>query len=237
MSNSYFQFKKFTIEQDRCAMKVSTDACLQGAWAPVVLNARSVLDIGTGTGLLSLMIAQQFPELTIDAIELDEAAAGQASENVRSSPFAGRINVFQGDINNWNSEKKFDFIVCNPPFFINSLKGPEAKRNSARHDVSLSQQQLVSVLKDRLLVDGHGCFLWPIAEHQEWEKVLKAAGVYLEQILLIKDSETSNVKRVISTCSFQKPETTSETTLIIKQSDGTYTDDFIALLQPFYLKL
>ena len=218
-------------------MKVSTDACLQGAWAPVGVNSKSVLDIGAGSGLLSLMIAQRFNEVKIDAVEIDENAAAQANENVQSSPFADRINVIRSDVNSWSNSKKYDFIICNPPFFIDSLKGPEAARNNARHNISLSQRDLVAILKKYLDANGRACFLWPSAEHQQWENELKTVGLYLYQLLLVKDNEAAKVKRIISTCGFVKPYSIIEAELIIKNRDGSYTDDFNALLQAFYLKL
>src|SRR5437763_1278410 len=115
MSQSYFQFKQFTIHQDHCAMKVSTSACIQGAWTPIPDNAGSALDVGTGTGLLSLMLAQRAPQLSIDSIEIDAIAAAQANENVHQSPFADHIHLMQCDAKEYNPEKKYDLIICNPP--------------------------------------------------------------------------------------------------------------------------
>src|SRR5262245_25570320 len=123
MSNTFFQFKQFRIEQDKCAMKVSTDACIQGAWTPIEENVRNVLDIGTGTGLLSLMLAQRKPGIRIEAIEIEEQAYKQAAENVAYSPWAEQIHVIPGDVRNDSLNRKFDLIVCNPPFFQNSLLG------------------------------------------------------------------------------------------------------------------
>eukprot|EP01136_Pigoraptor_vietnamica_P012822 Opistho-1_new@53158 len=117
MSNHYFQFKQFTIHQDKCAMKVSTDACIQGAWTPIANDVVHVLDIGTGTGLLSLMLAQRNSNIHIDAIELDADAARQAQENISASPWADRVDVMQGDVTAYQFAKQYDMVICNPPFF------------------------------------------------------------------------------------------------------------------------
>ncbi|MGN6568280.1 MAG: tRNA1(Val) (adenine(37)-N6)-methyltransferase, partial [Flavipsychrobacter sp.] len=143
MSNQYFQFKQFRIEQDKCAMKVSTDACIQGAWTPIHDHVRHVLDIGTGTGLLSLMLAQRDPRMHIDAVELDEQAATQAKENIVSSPFSERIDIIHGDAKEYQANQQYDLIICNPPFFQNSLLGDNSKRNTARHTLSFSYEDLL----------------------------------------------------------------------------------------------
>ena len=121
MANDYFQFKQFTIRQEKCAMKVGTDGVLLGAWADVT-QARRLLDIGTGTGLIAIMAAQRNPELIIDAIEIDPAAFEQARENANNTPWRERIHIFQGKVQTFAPAYKYDTIVCNPPFFINSTK-------------------------------------------------------------------------------------------------------------------
>lgn len=130
MANDYFQFKQFTIRQERCAMKVGTDGVLLGAWTDVT-HARRLLDIGTGTGLIAIMAAQRNPELIIDAIEIDPAAFEQARENANSTSWRERIHLFQGEVQAFAPPHKYDIIVCNPPFFINSTKNPELNRTLA----------------------------------------------------------------------------------------------------------
>jgi tRNA1Val (adenine37-N6)-methyltransferase len=138
LGNSYFQFKQFTVHQGDCAMKVTTDACIQGAWTPVQKDEVRILDIGAGTGLLSLMLAQKAPNAIVDAVELNEQAATQAGQNFAGSPWADRLNVICSDIQGYRATHKYDLIISNPPFFNNSLKGPEASRNNARHTTALT---------------------------------------------------------------------------------------------------
>ena len=143
MSNSYFQFKQFTVFHDRCAMKVGTDGVLLGAWTRTGQGC-SILDIGTGTGLIALILAQRIPDARITAVELDREAALQAAENVRNSPWAARIEVVEADIRQYATRVShpFDIIVSNPPFFNSSLHSPSEARTQARHTDSLSYAEL-----------------------------------------------------------------------------------------------
>ena len=139
MANSFFKFQQFTVRQEHCAMKVGTDGTLLGAWAN---GGRSVLDIGTGTGLIALMMAQRFPEARVTAIDIDQAACLQAHDNVAASPFASRIQIVQADVADYEAEP-FDVIVSNPPYFVESLTCPDYQRTTARHTASLTYQTLM----------------------------------------------------------------------------------------------
>ena len=158
MSNSFFQFQRFTIYQDRCAMKVGTDGTLLGAWAsvPSMVEAQRVLDIGTGTGLIALMMAQRFPQALVTGIDIDEAAVQQARENAAASPFAARVAIVSGDVtvlSDREAANGYDAIVCNPPYFTDSLQSPDAQRTLARHTATLSYRALMESAW-RLLSDG-----------------------------------------------------------------------------------
>lgn len=238
MRNTYFQFKQFRIEQEHCAMKVSTDACIQGAWSPLKSEAKQVLDIGTGTGLLSIMLAQRYPSISIDAIELDATAAQQAQENFSNSPWANRIHLLQGDATIYPFDKKYDYIICNPPFFNNSLLGPQQQRNQARHTLSLSYQHLISLLKNNLTATGNASILLPFHEGTTiWTSLLEEAGMYLEQVLHIAPSSNKPFNRIVLICCLSNQEKLTPEIVSIRNSDQSYTDSFIRLLQPFYTSL
>src|SRR5258706_15748275 len=180
MSNSYFQFKQFAIHQDRCAMKVTTDACLFGAWAASKAREREltvqkrILDIGAGTGLLSLMIAQQC-DVQVDAIEIDKAAAEQASENVNSSPWKEKIRVMQGDIKSIAKGPMscYDIVVCNPPFYENELTSPSHEKNIAHHSKELSLPEVLQAIHDSLVREGQFFLLLPFKRMTEAELLLE----------------------------------------------------------------
>ena len=150
MPNPYFRFKKFTVYHDRCAMKVGTDGVLLGAWVNV--SGDNILDIGTGTGLISLMMAQRNEKAVIDAIDIDSDAVSQAKDNIGNSPFSNRINSWNASLQEFSSkvEKRYDVIVSNPPFFVQSLKSPNKERSVARHTDSLPVADLIK---------GGGCLL------------------------------------------------------------------------------
>lgn len=162
---SGFQFKQFAIQQDRCAMKVGTDGVLLGAWAT---TGERMLDIGTGTGLIALMLAQRSSHAIVDAVEIDEAAAEQARENVVASPFADRVNVVNVEIQNFipTNGARYDVIVSNPPYFQNALGSPDKKRHAARHTDSLSYRELLDAAVRLLREDGRFCIIIPFDSRQ-----------------------------------------------------------------------
>jgi len=237
MSNSYFQFKQFRIEQDHCAMKVSTDACIQGAWTPIFDGVEHVLDIGTGTGLLSLMLAQRNPDILIDAIELDINAAQQAKYNSSASPWASRINVIQGDIRTHYFSTQYDLVICNPPFFVNSLLGDKPERNIARHTTSLTFPDLLDAFKQYLSADGYACVLLPLPEHQQWNTLLRQNDWYIGETLLVKPNPTAAPNRIISLCSRNPYPDAKQETLMIRNAANEYTQAFKDLLHAYYLQL
>ncbi|PZF71544.1 tRNA1(Val) (adenine(37)-N6)-methyltransferase [Taibaiella soli] len=236
MANSYFQFKQFKIEQGSAAMKVSTDACIQGAWTAVQAADHDVLDIGCGTGLLSLMLAQKQSEIQIDAVELDADAALQASQNVKHSPWSDRINVFQEDIKDFRPEKKYDLIICNPPFFQNSLLGPDELRNQARHNHTLSYQDLFDVIEKHLHPSGRASILLPSVEHTIWETIVQQNGWSVYHKLLVYPSVNKTFNRVVSIIGSKQQETILEA-LQIRDAENNYSETFTRLLGPYYLKL
>lgn len=237
MSNSYFQFKQFRVEQDRCAMKVTTDACIQGAWTPVLPGVKDVLDIGTGTGLLTLMLAQKSSEITVDAIEVDKDAAGQARANVAGSPWRERINILEGDVRNYPFDKRYDLIITNPPFFSNSLLGDDVNKNLARHTLQLSFAELLNAANNCLKDDGYVSILLPIEEYGLWKTQAENDGWHEVNALFVRHTAQMPVKRVVGLFCKKSATSRHEKTLVIKGEEQNYTADFIELLSPYYLHL
>jgi len=236
MRNTYFQFKQFRIAQEASAMKVTTDACIQGAWTPVCPQVTKVLDIGTGTGLLSLMLAQRADHINIDAIELDNEAVNQAKENISVAPWQNRINLIHGDARIFPFGNQYDLIICNPPFFKDSFLSNTVSRNRARHDVSLSQNDLFEILNRNLSSGGYASVLFPLTEYIRWKALLQQKG-WVEMIKLsISHTQEAEVKRVVSICCRKSSSASEEHTLAIKNGDQ-YTTAFTDLLAPFYLYL
>lgn len=240
MSNTYFQFKQFTVQQDRCAMKVSTDACLFGAWAAEKINTlqltcRTILDIGAGTGLLSLMLAQKTGAM-IDAVELDRAAAYQARENVQASAWGDRIQVIQADIKTYSSNRKYDLIISNPPFFEKSLLSPDKINNQAKHSQDLTLQQLMQAAGEHLEATGHVAVLLPWSRMDYLVQTAIAEGFNLVAALLVSHSPAHPFFRsCLFLNRFAEQEVIREEMSI--KNENRYTERFTALLEDYYLYL
>lgn len=197
MGKDSFTFKQFVVRQDRCAMKVGTDGTLLGAWAEMERNDGRVLDIGTGTGLIALMMAQRYPEAKVTAIDIDEMAVSQAVENVQGSSFADRIEVFQADVNTFEPTEMFDSIVCNPPFFNNALICPDNQRTQARHTLSLSYQQLMAAAWRLLRDEGVFSLIIPNDFFQQLESEAHLAGFFLTRVFGVRTIEGKPIKRYL----------------------------------------
>lgn len=236
MSNNYFAFKQFTIHQDLCAMKVTTDACIQGALAHEITSCNHILDIGTGTGLLALMLAQMHPEATLDAVELDALAAQQAAANFRASPFAQRMHLHHNDITKFFPSVQYDYIICNPPFFINSLKNPDAALSAARHQASLNLHSLLKTAQRLLLPHGIINILLPTQEQEALQYIAQQEGLHIKKMILIKHQPERPVKRIVTLLQLE-PTNCEEEEMHIYESQGMYSAAFTQLLAPFYLAL
>ena len=241
MPNSYFKFKQFTINQEKCAMKVCTDACLFGAWAASYLsacqpNTSNVLDIGTGTGLLSLMIAQKLPFATIDAVEINRLAAEQAAENFTASDWQSNFTVFHQPLQNFTSAKRYDFIISNPPFYENDLLATNAARNSALHSADLTIFSLIKAIKNHLQNSGSFALLLPYHRTKECECLANKSGFFLQKKMLVRQTEQHSFFRSLTLFSTEK-HTVEMAEMAIKNATGKYTEAFTALLQDYYLHL
>ena len=241
MSNSYFQFKHFRVEQARAAMKVTTDSCLFGAWAAKKIgelqNIRSVIDAGTGTGLLSLMIAQKNPDLLIDAIEIDSDAVSEAHDNVQRSQYSDRIKVRQADIRTVSAEKH-DVFISNPPFFENDLQSGNIKRNAALHATELSLHELVECIHRVLNTGGHFFLLLAHRRMQEFENMVQHSKLKIIECVIVRQSVNHKPFRTIIHGSLTgKAIRRLESEIFIVDADKKYSVEFSALLQDYYLNL
>jgi tRNA1Val (adenine37-N6)-methyltransferase len=229
-----FRFKQFTIWQDQTAMKVCTDACVLGAFANV--SGNTILDIGTGTGLLALMAAQRNPTACVDAVELDYMAVNQATENIARSPFADRIGVWHGPIQGYKTEKQYDRILTNPPFYVNSLRSPDLAANRAHHADDLPFADLLAATARLLAPDGQWWVLLPPFEMAQLTALAAEVGLHQSTRLLLRHHAKKSVFRVVVGFRWGRGAAVSEQTLAIYEPDGrTFAPDFRALLQPFYL--
>lgn len=216
-------------------MKVTTEGCLFGAWvARVAESPGRILDIGTGTGLLSLMLAQQYEEAIIDAVEINVEAANQARINFEASKWSDNLTLHHVDVQDYQDTKKYDLVLSNPPFFKQSLLSPVANLNLARHDNSLGQQQLVASVNQHLAEDGSFCVLFPEREAETFRQVAEHSGLHLVRELSVFNSPGSRRFRVIGQYQREEKE-------LIKGAMNTrdinreYTADFVELLKGYYL--
>lgn len=217
-------------------MKVSTDSCLHGAWTPIAEHVTSVLDIGAGTGLLSLMLAQRNNRIHVDAIEIDSDASRQAQANAAASPWNNRVHVINADATRFLYSKQYDLVICNPPFFNNSLLGDQVNRNLARHTVSLSYTDLWNVLNQVLKPNGYASIMLPVVEHTQWEELLHTNNWHINHRLCIHHRANSSCKRIVSLCSRIATEKVTEEKLVIYTAPNQYSPEASELLKPFYLR-
>lgn len=217
-------------------MRVSTDACLFGAWIRLQ-EATKVLDIGTGTGLLSLMLAQRFPDAHFTAVEVEPGACADAALNFHSSPWKSRLELQQQDVRNWQPEQVFDAIVCNPPFFMNDLPNPQQNKKLARHGQDgLSLEALIEVVNNLLQVRGKFYVMLP---PQVMEKLLILAakqGLFLQERCRVKHNSGKAVHLEFAVFSRDGQEFISEEEIVLKDGDN-YSRQAAALLLPYYLFL
>ncbi len=240
MSNTYFQFSQFRVEQGGSAMKVCTDACVQGAYIAEKLSVlqpavKRILDIGTGSGLLALMLAQGSTAL-VDAIEIEEKAFRQAGKNFLASPWKDRLQAYHGDIREYEFIKKYDFIISNPPFYENDLKSPIHGKNQARHAITLNYGELLEAVKHNLIPGGRFSVLLPFERFAGFVRQAEKMEFHLQDSLRVKQTPSHNFFRAIGIFGNGIKKGMDET-LTIKNKQEEYTPEFIRLLKPYYLYL
>jgi tRNA1Val (adenine37-N6)-methyltransferase len=229
-----FRFKQFSIDDSRCAMKVGTDAVILGAWVNISAQG-SILDIGTGCGIIALMAAQR-SNGHITAIEIDEHAALQSKENFEYSPWSERIDLIHGAVQQFKPEKLFDQIISNPPFFKNALKAPEHKRNIARHNDSLSFESLLFSVDTLLTENGTFAFILPKVEALELIMLASAHQFYLNRYCTVFSREGKSPNRIMAEVSRHESAPIKEM-LCIRNSKNQYTAEYKELTKDFYLFL
>ena len=227
-----FKFKHFEIHQDRCAMKVGTDGVLLGAWA---LGGKRILDIGSGTGLISLMMAQRYPEAQVVGIDLDAEACAEARENVAASPFADRGNIVDCRLQDYESVEKFDAIVSNPPFFLNSLKNPDSKRSMARHADSLPFRELFRGVKLLLSDDGVFSAIVPVEVLEAFASEGYMHGFYLLRQCGIKTVERKQPKRYLLTFAKHRSMEMDDMVETMMDSEGNRSEWYAKITEEFYV--
>lgn len=236
MANSYFRFKQFTINQEKCAMKVGTDGCLLGAWVDLSSSQR-ILDVGCGSGLIAIMAAQRCPTATITGIEIDNEAASQAAENAESSPWAERIKIICKDFLKFCPEETFDTIVSNPPYFNNSLKCPNEKRNKARHDDSLPCNEFLTHANRLLSPNGTLSVIIPTDQQETWLTEAEECGYKAKRITRVHTRKELAAKRVLIEFRKSTAEECRTDDFNLEETPGVFSAEATEMLSPFYLKL
>jgi tRNA1Val (adenine37-N6)-methyltransferase len=234
MPTPYFQFKKFIVWHHKCAMKVGTDGVLLGSWVKGE-NSDTILDVGTGTGLIALMLAQKLRSV-IDAVEIDPEACTQARENIHLSPWSKQIRVYQSSFQDYcnTTDKKYDLIVSNPPYFNNSLKAPDNKRSIARHSDTLPYDVLLRGVSQLLTDNGRFCVILPYLEAQLFIVDAALSHLYCSLKTNIKPAVDKKTNRVL--LQFSKIRTKMDENVIsILDLNKEYTAEYKELTREYYL--
>ena len=236
---SIFQFKQFAVNQDQCAMKIGTDGVLLGAWVPIDTRPNSILDIGTGTGIIALMLAQRCDSQQIDALEIDENAYEQAVDNFESSPWSDRLFCFHAGLDEFveEPEDEYDLIVSNPPFYVEDYRSDNAQRDLARFQEAMPFEDLVEAAALLLSENGVFAVIIPFKEEENFLALAKEYELFPIKITRVKGThETQIVRSLLAFRRYELAVLTADE-LVIEINRHEYTDDYIALTKDFYLKM
>ena len=236
MGKNSFQFKQFVVNQEHCAMKVGTDGTLLGAWANAPEGASRILDIGTGTGLIALMMAQRFPDAQIVGIDIDLDATIQARENVAASPFTDRIMINREDATKFEDKEGFDAIVSNPPYFVDSLTCPGEQRTMARHAVTLNYQTLMHTANKLLKNDGIISIVIPTENIENINSVAACEGLFVTRICKIKTTPNKQPKRQLVEIRKHPVDKIDYCEEILEDNPGHRSEWYHNLTKDFYIK-
>ncbi len=235
MSNKYFRFKQFTVRQERCAMKVGTDGVLLGAWVAIPAAVTHILDIGTGTGLIALMAAQRAPVATVDAVEIEEDAASQASDNIAESAWNDRVRVHTVAIQKFAPEYRYGVILSNPPYFSRSLKNESLKKSIARHNDSLPLRDLAVSVSELLEKEGIFGAILPYEEAAVFIAEAAGHGLYLHRRCDVRGRRGKPVKRVLMEFRRHPAARLASEQMHLENEDGTRSIAYSDLTAEFYL--
>lgn len=234
MSNNYFSFKQFTVNQDACAMKVGTDGVLLGAWTRLALSVTSILDVGCGTGLIALMLAQRC-RAPVTAIDIDDMAVCQARDNFLRSPWHDSMTAIQGDFITMPETGKYDVIVSNPPFFKNALDSPDEHRSMARNNFSLSYPDLISKVSRMLSDAGHFSLIVPSEYEPSLRALSVANGLYVSRCTRVRTKACKPVTRVLMDFTNDAGALCEENELILLDDSGSKSSDYVTLTGEYYI--
>jgi tRNA1Val (adenine37-N6)-methyltransferase len=234
-SDKPFHFKQFDVFQRRSAMRVGTDAVLLGAWASVE-NAKTILDVGTGTGVIALICAQRNAEAIIEAIDIDEGSVEDARENFTASKWSDRLKLHWGDYRKIISTNKFDLIISNPPYFTDSLRPSNPTRNTARHDDSLPADAFIQQTKTLLAPTGRLALILPTSELERWVKETAAVQLKPVRICRVHTLAYKDASRAMIEFAFNHPTEPSMESLLIEKSPGEKSEAYKLLIRDFYTK-
>lgn len=234
-----FQFKQFSVKQDKTAMKVGTDGVLLGAWAPISNNPFSILDIGAGTGIIALMLAQRTHAEQIDALEIDEDAYEQAVENFENSPWGDRLFCFHAGLDEFidEPEDEYDLIVSNPPFYSEDYKTSNEQRDLARFQDAMPFEELIEAADLFLSENGIFAVILPFKEEKNFIALAKESELYPAKITHVKGTPTSEIKRSLLAFSRNENQEAEIDELVIEIDRHVYTPEYIELTKDFYLKM
>lgn len=234
-SDKAFYFKQFHIHHDRCGMKVGTDGVLLGSWADIS-NKKKILDIGTGSGVIALMLAQRSSsDAIIDAVEINGQAFEQACENVAISPWPKKIKMSHSSIQNFEIETNYDLIVCNPPYFIKSLKPTDQNRAQSRHATDLTYPDLIASAKRLLAPNGILSIVLPIRESTEFSKEAGRLSFFTKRKCSIRTKSAKPIDRILMEFSPGRSVVNEVNELTIQNEKGEWTKSYLELVSPFYL--
>lgn len=232
---THFHFKQFAVRHDRCAMKVGTDAVLLGSWV-IVNDAKRILDIGTGSGVIALMAAQRTSDAQIDAIEIEKSDAEQARENVLNSPWPTRVFVHNVPVQEFTTDNPYDVIISNPPYFNNSQLPPDERRHQTRHTVSLDYISLINAVRRHLKPDGKFNVILPFTEGLQFIELAAQSGLFCSRKYSFRTRPAKPIERWLLEFLYQElPIEKGEVVLYEKGLE--WAESYVTLTRDYYLKL